>query len=301
MTELENDEKLIVEALRQNPHAVLITDLAGDIVYANPGFCSMTGFSLEEVIGKNPRILSYGKTPPEIYHNLWQTVLAGNIWHGELLNKRRDGEGYWEAISIGPIRNASGSITHFVGIWTDSTQRKRLEEKVNRDLKQFLHQSITDELTGRPNRRHLLAELEKEIERAQRYGRQLAGMMLDIDDFKQINDRHGHLIGDRVLRTFAFIISKSIRKVDILGRYGGDEFMILLPETAPQTAELVAARIRQNLEIYQRDVLHDFGKSTASIGLVSFAPGMDKAAFIERADRAMMNAKRLGKNQIFIG
>ncbi len=303
MPEVPGSLDILSQAVEQNPHAILITNLSGNIVYVNRRFRALTGYSFEEIVGKNPRVLSSGKTDPEIYRKLWATVLAGEIWQGELLNRRKNGQFFWESISISPVKDGEGRVTHFVGVWNDSTERKKNEERTAESLKEFERQSITDDLTGQYNRRYILLELEKEVARAKRYGRKLSGMMIDIDDFKAINDRHGHLMGDRVIRAFAGIIRKSIRKIDLSGRYGGDEFLVLLPEATMETAKRVAERIRENLRIYEQNVLSDFGKLTASIGLMSFEdmPEADQTTFIERIDGALIQSKRAGKNTITAG
>lgn len=293
----------LTQAIEQNPLAILITDERGHIIYVNQVFVSLTGYAFEEVAGKNPRMLSAGKTPPEIYQELWKALLAGRGWQGELLNKRKNGQTFWESIAIAPIKNTQGRITHFMGIWNDSTERKQNEERTANHLKEFEHQARTDELTGQFNRRYIFEELEKEVERAKRYGRQLSGMMIDIDDFKMINDRYGHLIGDRVLKTFARVIRKSIRRVDILGRYGGDEFLVILPEASLETAKRVGQRIQQNLSEYEQNVLEGLGKLTASIGLLVF-DNLSEAtqnAFIEKMDHALLKSKQAGKNTMTAG
>ena len=301
MTPMNPD--LLAAVVEQNPLAILITNLSGNIVYVNRRFSALTGYAFEEIVGKNPRVLSSGKTDPQIYRKLWAAVLAGEIWQGELLNKRKNGQFFWESISITPVKDGEGRVTHFVGVWNDSTERKQNEERTAESLKEFERQSITDDLTGQCNRRYILLELEKEMARAKRYGRKLSGMMIDIDDFKAINDRHGHLMGDRVIRAFAAIIRKSIRKIDLSGRYGGDEFLVLLPEATLDTAKRVAQRIRKNLRIYEQNVMADFGKITASIGLLCFdaVPEADQEAFVERIDRVLMQSKRAGKNAITAG
>lgn len=145
--------------------------------------------------------------------------------------------------------------------------------------------------------------LVKAVERALRYGRPLSGMMVDIDDFKQINDRYGHFVGDRALKAFAKVFHESIRKIDILGRYGGDEFLIILPEATVDVARLVAERIQKNLAEYQRNVAGELAHFTASIGLLSFEDikEVDETVFLERIDQALLKAKCTGKNTIFMG
>lgn len=293
---------LLVKAIEQNPLPVLITDASGRIEYVNPRFVSLTGYRSEEVMGRNPRIFSAGKTAPEVYKKLWDTILRGDLWEGDLCNRRKSGEEFWESISISPIRNSEGLITHFVGVWQDTSRRKYDEETLQQHSKEFEKQSMTDDLTGIHNRRHILIELEREVERARRYGRRLSGMMIDIDNFKKINDRYGHLIGDRIIRAFALVLRQSVRKIDILGRYGGDEFLVILPETNLEGAETIAARIQRNLLEYEHNIVADLSPLTASIGLISFEKVGDTSivAFIDKVDQALLHAKRAGKNEIVV-
>lgn len=280
----------------EGPLPILVSDAKGNIEYVNARFTELTGYKLEEVLGKNPRILSAGKTPESVYQELWDTILSGRVWKGDLLNKGKNGDCFWETISICPLKNDEGVITHFVGIWQDTTARKHREENLER-------QSITDDLTGLYNRRHILEELEKEMERALRYNRHLAGLMIDIDNFKVINDRYGHLIGDRVLKTFAGILKASIRKIDIVGRYGGDEFFVMLPESTVEIARTVVERIRSILRTYEWNVASELAPLTASFGLLSFADlkHAAKHSFVERVDRMLLEAKRAGKDKIVTG
>ncbi len=175
-------------------------------------------------------------------------------------------------------------------------------EELSRRSKELEAQSRTDDLTGQYNRRHILVELEKEVERAVRYERHLSGMMIDIDDFKSVNDRYGHLAGDQVLREIAQILEQNLRKIDILGRYGGDEFLVILPEAPPDTAKVVAERVRENVAAHSFRVEGAILHMTVSIGLISFADvqEIDQRTFIEQVDQAMLNAKHSGKNQVSI-
>lgn len=182
---------------------------------------------------------------------------------------------------------------------------KRLRDalkELRRRSRDLESQSRTDDLTGQYNRRHILVELDREVERAVRYGRHLSGMMIDVDDFKKVNDRYGHTTGDQVLKQFAEVLAHSIRNIDILGRYGGDEFLVILPESTFKVAKAVAERIRENVAKRPFQVDETALPLTASIGLISFedVERIDKAVLIERIDQAMLNAKRLGKNTIAV-
>jgi len=176
-------------------------------------------------------------------------------------------------------------------------EQKRVLERINHSLKE---ESIMDELTGQYNRRHILYELEKEIERARRYKHTLAGIMIDVDDFKKFNDRYGHLFGDTILKEVTNIFDHCVRTIDVLGRYGGDEFIILLPEANPDTAKVVAERIKKALGehtiLYKKKPL----KVTVSMGVHYFEDltNVDKKDFIEKIDQALYLAKTSGKNRV---
>ena len=176
-------------------------------------------------------------------------------------------------------------------------QQKAVLEKINRSLKE---ESIMDELTGQYNRRHILLELDKEIERARRYKHTLGGIMIDVDDFKKFNDRYGHLLGDHILKEATSVFDHCIRTIDMLGRYGGDEFIIILPEAKPDTAKVVADRIKkvmgEHAFMHKKKQL----KVTVSIGLHYFddLTNTDKNDFIEVIDKALYAAKTAGKNRV---
>jgi len=176
-------------------------------------------------------------------------------------------------------------------------QRESLGE-VNKFLQE---QSIIDELTGFYNRRHILLEIEKEVERARRYKHTLVGIMIDVDDFKKFNDKYGHLFGDYVLKECAKIFDHCIRTIDILGRYGGDEFLIILPEATLDTGHIVADRIKATMAKHEFKAKNRPVKVTVSMGVHFFdnLEEIDKNTFIEKIDRSLFQAKSLGKNRAF--
>ncbi len=286
-------DDLLTEAMDFAPVPVLITNREAIIVYVNRKFLELSGYERRELIGQSPRMLSAKLTPVGVYRELWAAILCGHVWTGELCNKRKNGSIYWELISIGPIRDKSGLITHFIGIWQDITQSKEWMRKLEKD-------SCTDELTGVYNRRHIMAELEKEMNRAQRYEHNLCVMMVDIDNLKRINDAYGHGFGDQILRTFARIFKTATRKIDITGRYGGDEFLVILPETSLKSASLIAQRIQDSIKFYQHNIVGDFVSCSASFGLFSLQDyeSCGMAEFIQKADENLLEAKRTGKNRI---
>ncbi len=176
-------------------------------------------------------------------------------------------------------------------------EQKRKLGVINSSLKE---QSIIDELTGKYNRRHILLELDKELDRARRYKHTLAGIMIDVDDFKKFNDRYGHLLGDYILKEVTAVFDHCIRTIDVLGRYGGDEFIILLPEATADTAPIVAERIKKAIHEHPFMFKKKQLKVTVSIGAHHFSDltNTDKVDFIDKIDQALYKAKAAGKDRV---
>jgi diguanylate cyclase (GGDEF)-like protein/PAS domain S-box-containing protein len=286
----EEELKKLSRAVEQSPASVMITRRSGEIEYVNPKFCEVTGYSLDEVRDKDPRLLRSGKTPTATYRELWETVLSGREWRGELLNKRKTGEDFWEYASISPIKAPDDSITHFVAVKEDITTRKRYEDKL-------LHQANYDGLTELPNRLLALDRLSQALTRAMRDGQGVGVMFVDLDRFKKVNDTLGHNAGDDLLRESARRLSGCVRDGDTVARLGGDEFLVILPDLQhPMDSELVADKI---LAAFQEPFLvaGHWVSSTASIGL-SVYPGDsdDPRVLLKNADAAMYYAKDEGRN-----
>ncbi len=199
---------------------------------------------------------------------------------------------------------ATPAVFLMFGSWLGSLSdrisfQKQELERLSADLKR---QAVTDELTGLFNRRQLFKTVEKEVDRARRYGRALTGMMVDIDDFKQVNDRHGHMAGDRVIRETAERLKRGLRRVDTVGRYAGDEFFIILPETGSEAANRVAERLRVDIRGHRYHAPTGDFSVTVSIGVFSFKGTelFDQNVFIEKIDQTMFRAKRAGKDRVFL-
>jgi PAS domain S-box-containing protein len=196
----EGQLRQLSRAVEHSPASIDITDIDGNIEYVNPKFSEVTGYAPDEARGKNPRILKSGQTPTDIYSHLWQTILSGKEWRGEFLNRKKDGEFFWEYASISAITDPKGSISHFVAVKEDITERKAAEEKIrllNVELEQL---ALTDELTGINNHRAILQFAEREFNVAMRYRQPFSMMFFDLDYFKQINDTFGHALGDQALK-----------------------------------------------------------------------------------------------------
>lgn len=316
ITERKQNELHLLQlhkAVEQSPVSVVITDSRGNIEYVNPYFSQLTGYKLNEVIGKNPRIIQSGSTSPEINARMWETIRSGKVWRGELLNKKKNGEKYWEVEIIAPVIDAEGNIVNYIAIKEDVTAQKesdaklreaydRLEEQMKeiQGLQDELReQAIRDPLTGLHNRHYLNEVIGRELSRALREGYPISFLLLDIDLFKSVNDSYGHATGDIVLKEIADQISEFTRVEDIVCRYGGEEFLVILPNTHDQDAFLIADRLR--LSIQETKIKAD-GKDisvTISVGISQFpSHGHNEAQVIEAADKALYHAKHNGRNQV---
>lgn len=281
-------------AVEQSPTSVVITDLEANIQYVNPRFTAVTGYSAAEVIGQNPRILKSGQTAVTIYQELWSRLAEGQPWHGELLNKRKNGELYWEETYIAPVKNQAGAVTHYVAIKTDITERKQTEEAVR-------HMAHHDALTGLPNRAMLSDRLEQALVKAKRDRTHMAVMLLDLDKFKPINDELGHHVGDLLLQEAAKRMQHCVRESDTVARLGGDEFVVLLPAIeAGHDAMSVAEKIRHALHQPFELAGHSL-RISVSIGIAIYPDHADSEThLIKCADIAMYQAKKAGKNDVML-
>ncbi len=227
-------------AINQCTNLIMITDLQGTIKYVSEKITELTGYSAEEVVGQNPRIFKSEKTKPTVHARLWNTISNGYEWNGELCNCRKDGSCYWEHMRISPIFDANSILTHYVAVKQDITRQRELDE----ELYQY---AILDHLTGVYNRRMLLKIGGREVSLAQRYGRPMVLLLLDIDHLSRMNHLYGHSAGDDVLRQVATVCNSHMRETDILARFEADCFALLLPDADQQGAYLVAERIRRQV------------------------------------------------------
>ncbi len=303
------------KAVEQSPVSVLITNLQGNIEYVNPHFTKLTGYGLDEVIGKNPRMVQSGNTSLEAYEEMWNTVRSGKVWRGEVWNKKKNGDPYCEVEIIAPVIDNDGTIVNYIAIKEDVTAQKesevklreaydKLEEQMSEiqalqsDLRE---QAIRDPLTKLHNRHYLKETLNRELSRAMRERYPVSFLLLDIDHFKHVNDTYGHAAGDFVLRDLADHLAEFTRTGDIVCRYGGEEFLVAFPNTKEQDAFLIADRLRvsiQNAPIYvDRHVI----SITVSAGISEFPThGQYEALILESADKALYHAKYNGRNQVVL-
>lgn len=415
--QIEDKLRTLYTAIEQSPFSVVIADLDANIEYVNPHFSAVTGYTASEVIGQNPRLLQSGLTPRATYQNLWDKLNHGEVWQGELVNKRKNGDIYWEEAHISPVKNKAGMTTHFVAAKIDITARKRNDAALQQSEERFrfilenspiavritnlassqvvfanqryteliavapeqviginpkryyvnpqdyediierlargervtnklieLHipgtQPVTkwtlasylqlefqheaavlgwfyditdrramemnirhlahyDALTDLPNRTLFTDRLQQALAIAKRDKKHLALMFIDLDKFKPINDRHGHHIGDLVLKEVAQRILACLRESDTVARIGGDEFVVLLPNTdTDEDALSVAEKIRYSLNqaFQQNDQTLSISSST---GIAIYPEhGLDEKQLIRNADTAMYYAKAAGRDNV---
>jgi diguanylate cyclase (GGDEF)-like protein/PAS domain S-box-containing protein len=297
--QVEDQLRQLSLAVECNPASIIITDLNGNIEYVNPKFTELTEYTYEEARGNTPRMLQSGRTPSEVYANLWQTILSGRQWNGDLLNRKKNGRLYWENTSISSITDSKGKMTHFIAVNEDITARKEAEEKIQQLNIELEKLAITDYLTNLYNRRYFMERGAEEFKRAQRTKHALSILMLDIDEFKNINDTYGHETGDFALRQVVAALKSNLREIDLLGRMGGDEFTALLPNTKIQDAVKLAERVRLDMErmSFQTPEASFTLAITISIGVAALThKTFNVDDMLRNADTALYQAKRAGRN-----
>ena len=290
----EARDYLLVSALEAVDHGVVITDAGAKIEWANAAFETLTGYSRDEAIGRGPsELVKSGVQTPIFYQALWRTLLAGDTWRGEVVNKRKDGSLYDEELIITPVKDEAEVTRHFVAVKQDISERKRMEAELRES-------ATTDFLTGLSNRRHFMTRMEEQLARAKRQVTQrTAVLMVDLDQFKHVNDTYGHATGDALLRHVAVLLREGLRKIDSVGRLGGEEFAFILPGNDLAGAQVLAERMRQKIEAMP---LVQQGLSipmTVSIGIAAMlATDTSTDQALVRADQALYQAKAGGRNRV---
>lgn len=259
------------------------TDLKGNITEVSDAFCKISGYKKEQLIGKSHRIIKHPEMKASTFVKLWNTITQNEIWHGEIKNRNKNGSFYWLDTMIYPLYDDLDTKVGYTAISQNITDKKRVEEL-----------SITDLLTQLHNRMYLENSFNKEIKRSKRYGHTFTVIMLDIDHFKEVNDTYGHDVGDQILVAISKILSEQIRETDILGRWGGEEFIIICPHTTENEASQLAEKLRCSIELHRFDTV---GQKTCSFGISAFDLNDDDCKeVIKRADEALYVAKKNGRN-----
>ena len=275
---------------QHSSQALFVTNANNDIISINPAFTDITGYSEQEVIGKNPRLLASGKHDAMFYQQMWEALNATGQWEGEISNQRKNGEIYTESLNINAIVGANGLVDHHVALFSDITEKKKADELI-------IQHANFDGLTGLANRHLFQEHLKFEINKAQRSGLPIALLFIDLDRFKEVNDSLGHDVGDLLLIEAAQRIKLCVRESDSVARLGGDEFTVILAELE----ELhIIERVTQGIiDSLQKPYL--FGDSqayvSASVGITIYPDdSTDVVSMLKLADQAMYKAKENGRN-----
>lgn len=298
-----DERKAVEEQLRkfsliinQSPSNIVITDVNATIEYVNDAFVKNTGYSRDEALGQNPRILRSSNTPVETFVSMWNMLSKGSVWKGELLNRRKDGTEYTEFTVIAPVRQDNGEITHYVAVKEDITASKAAADEINR-------LAFYDSLTELPNRRLLIDRLQHALLSYSRHRKEGALLLIDLDNFKNINDTLGHDIGDLLLQQVAQRLTESVREGDTVARLGGDEFVVMLenlsanPKTAASQCQLIAESLVLALK-RPYDLAGNSCLSTPSIGITLFSAHRETDDLLRQAELAMYEAKSVGRGTI---
>lgn len=294
LSELKRAQERLRLAASVFEHAhegIVITDASGTIIDVNKTFTEITGYSREEVIGRNPRMLRSGHHDAAFYAGLWQAIAEKGYWHGEIWNRRKNGQIYPEIISISAVYNAESAITHYVGLFADISVLKESQQRLEQ-------MAYYDPLTRLPNRALLADRLQLALSKAQREQRILATCYLDLDGFKPINDTWGHATGDNLLIQVAQRLQNCVRGNDTVARLGGDEFVVLLDNL--HTIDEGERALQRILEALSAPFAVGAVTVTisASVGATFFPnDGADADALIRHADQAMYLAKQGGRNR----
>ncbi|ERT09697.1 diguanylate cyclase domain protein [Lyngbya aestuarii BL J] len=306
--EVEIQLSLFNQAIFTCRNGVIITDATqpnNPIIYVNQAFEKITGYSASEVFGKNCRFLQ-GEDRDQPNLDIIRNALKNEKDCLVIMrNYRKDGTLFWNEVSISPVRDAGGNITHYIGIQTDITERQRIQTALEEANKKLQYLANIDGLTQIANRRSFDETLNREWCRATREQQPLSLILCDVDYFKAYNDYYGHLQGDECLIQVAQAISQVVRRpADLVARYGGEEFVVILPNTdgsgAVQVAQLIQEQIRQLQSPHVKSDVSPY--ITLSLGISSIIPSckMSSEQLVNAADRALYQAKQQGRNQIII-
>ena len=276
---------------------MFVTDDQSVILRVNRSFTDITGYTPEDVIGKTPAILSSGRHDARFFESIWKQIAEHDAWRGEIWNRRKDGTVYPEWLTITAVRNALGTVTHYVSTLTDITLRKAAEEQIR-------HLAFFDPLTRLPNRRMLLDRLNQAMVNSRRTAQTGALLFIDLDHFKMVNDTLGHDKGDGLLEQVAHRLTESVREGDTVARQGGDEFVVMLENLGPDRteaatrADLIGQKILQRVSRPYHVAGHEI-VSSCSVGVALFQGQTDTPEeLMKRADTAMYQAKEAGRHTV---
>ncbi|MGA7155455.1 MAG: EAL domain-containing protein [Acidobacteriaceae bacterium] len=288
--ELQSELNRLKQAVEQSQVTVVIADRTGAIEYVNPAFTASSGYSAEDVVGKNPRLLKSGKTTKEEYASMWRSLASGESWTGEFHNRRKDGSFFWEEAVISPVKNPRGEITHFIGVKQDVTAHREAAARAR-----FL--AFHDALTELPNRSVAKEKMSEAMMEADRAGGKAAVIFIDVDNLKRVNDSLGHGTGDRLIQALVYRLQSCMNEGDLLSRLSGDEFLLIIPNVkclsvVDDIAQCIRRAFASPLDIGGIEL-----STTVSIGAAIYPDDGDSFDELYRqADLAMYCAKRHGRD-----
>jgi diguanylate cyclase (GGDEF)-like protein/PAS domain S-box-containing protein len=290
VTQEQQQLRLLSAAMNSAINAMFITGRDGNMVWFNEALMQFSGYAGDEIINRNPRMFSSGEHDTAFWNEMWQTLLQGRAWHGDVVNRRRDGSLFCVVQNITPLYNDQGALTHFLAVQQDVSEKKELE----REIKYLAYHDV---LTGLPNRMLFQDRMQLAITQAKRDKTELALLFVDLDGFKSVNDSYGHAAGDRLLQMVAERLRACVREGDTVARLSGDEFTVLLRDISDdEGVQRIAAKIAESIACpYEMGEYH--ATVTASIGISLYpqhATGVEKLMIY--ADEAMYRAKQAGKN-----
>ena len=288
VTEARATSQLLAQALDATQDAVMIANAQGEIEFVNHGFELITGYSRVEALGQNPAMLKSGEHTEAFYGRLWAAIQSGQTFRAVFINRHKQGHLIHCEETVSPIRDAGGAVTHFVSVIRDQTARAHTEQTLR-------EQATRDPLTDLLNRRAGEWQLERAFLAAREGQKPFCLIMADVDHFKAINDTWGHPAGDQVLQRVAAVLRTGVRATDSVVRWGGEEFLLVLPYCEQAAALLQAERLRERVADAEQG---EMGRVTVSMGVAELQRGETLANLMERVDQALYQAKHAGRNQV---
>ena len=286
---LQGRLRQLAQAMEQMDEMVRITNKDGYITYVNEALTRHSGYKKAELIGNTNNLFKSNQHDSDFYKRMYDAIENKQSYQATFINAKKSGEIYYEDQTITPVLDEeSDEIKYFISTSRDITEHVKMQEQLEA-------LATTDTLTGIKNRYSTTQEIENEIKRVKRYKSSFSVMMFDIDFFKKVNDTYGHDVGDYVLKEFTTIVSKSIRDTDIFGRWGGEEFILLVPNEDFDGAMILAEKVRKSIELFEfKTVKH----ITVSIGMTICNSFAEKEALLKIVDNALYEAKKNGRNNV---
>lgn len=303
--ELDQQHNLLVDYKRAVDYRTIIskTDPKGIITYANEAFCKVSGYTEQELLNENHNIIRHSDMPASDFKKMWAMIKNGKTWEGRIKNKKKDGGFYWVNATVRPVFDNKGKIKEYIAMRHDITDVVLLNEELVKMQTKLKEQTIRDPLTNLYNRRHLQDISQNLINISKRDNTPLSIIILDIDNFKKINDTYGHSIGDEVIKRLSALLTQHTRQSDVVARIGGEEFVILLPNTDKNGASIIADSLRKIVEkeLVEVDKSNNI-QFTISLGVENINHETDKSIdeALKRADKALYIAKESGRNRVAI-